>query len=280
MSVDWSGLRRLADEQADLLTRAQCLGAGLSEGCLSWRVTSRRWVWVHEGVFLTRPGRSDWLMRAMAALLYADTARPGADAACRGLSAAYLWGLGSDPPRTIELAVPVRRRVVAPSGVRIRRVEHWDDLVDEIACPWRTTVEATILDCAEEGDENHGTQSPAEIRYVRDVERAHALPAGVRQAASDAGTRGYHDNDYPQLGVIVEVDGRLGHQAWADRVRDGRRDRQVARTGRFTTRVFWPDVWVTPCDTAVELAALFRSRGWAGTPRRCRRRGCAVDRRR
>lgn len=118
-----------------------------------------------------------------------------------------------------------------------------------------------------------------EIRHVRDVERAHALPAGARQAASDAGARRYHDNDDPGLGVIVEVDRRVGHEGWADRIRDGRRDRQVAPTGRFTTRVFWPEVWVTPCDTAVELAALFRSRGWPGTPHPCRRRSRSLGRR-
>lgn len=58
--TDWSTLRRLADAQRGLLTRAQCLDAGLSEDTLRWRVSSKRWVRLHEAVFLTTPGRDDW----------------------------------------------------------------------------------------------------------------------------------------------------------------------------------------------------------------------------
>ena len=85
-----------------------------------------------------------------------------------------------------------------------------------------------------------------------------------------------HDTVYGEFDVVVEVDGRLGHETWEDRVRDRRRDRAAAGEGRFPTRVFWVDVAVSPCRTAAELGAVLGARGWAGHPRPCRRRRCAV----
>ena len=121
-----------------------------------------------------------------------------------------------------------------------------------------------------------GAHSAAEVRYVRDVERAHGLPRATRQSTAGSGGRSVHDNEYEEYGVLVEVDGRLGHETWQDRVRDGRRDRSATRRGRLTVRVFWPDVAVTPCATAVDVGAALGSAGWTGTLRPCRRRGCVV----
>ncbi|WP_239111440.1 hypothetical protein [Phycicoccus sonneratiae] len=124
------------------------------------------------------------------------------------------------------------------------------------------------------GDVGDGTHSAAEIRYVRDVERAHGLPGGRRQVARDRGAT--HDTVYEAYATVVEVDGRLGHERWSERVRDGRRDRLAAGEGEFTTRVFWPDVALTPCRTAIEVGAVLAARGWPGRPGPCRRAGCAV----
>ncbi|WP_075052015.1 hypothetical protein [Gordonia malaquae] len=43
------------------------------------------------------------------------------------------------------------------------------------------------------------------------VERAHGLPAPLRQAPTGVGRPGFRDLDYPEWGVVVELDGRLGH---------------------------------------------------------------------
>jgi hypothetical protein len=138
--TDWATLRRLADAQRGLLTRAQCLEAGLSDDVLRWRVTSRRWVRLHEGVFLTVPGRDDWRTTSWAALLAVDTSTPAA-AAYAGLGAAFLWGLRPRPPRVTELVVPHDRRVVAPADSTIRRTRRWVGYLDEFAepagRPWR-----------------------------------------------------------------------------------------------------------------------------------------------
>ncbi|MFQ6172049.1 hypothetical protein ACK8HX_10610 [Oryzobacter sp. R7] len=126
------------------------------------------------------------------------------------------------------------------------------------------------------GDLAAGAHSPAEVRYVRDVERAHGLPTGSRQDPGGSGGSRVHDTVYEGFGVVVEVDGRLGHEPWGRRVRDGRRDRLAAGGGLFTTRVFWPDVAVTACRTATEMASVLRARGWTGEPHRCRRPDCVV----
>ena len=106
-----------------------------------------------------------------------------------------------------------------------------------------------------------------ELRYLRDVERAHSLPRSRRQAPTGDGRR--RDVEYEEFGLVVEIDGRLGHQAWAERQRDGRRDRGAAVNGRLTIRAFWPDLVPTPCALAGDVAAILRTRGWTGQPSRC-----------
>ena len=315
MATDWAMLRRLADNQADLLTRAQCIEAGMPVEMLRWRVASRRWVRLHRGVYLVKPGRNDWHVQAHGALLRLSSGASAADAALSGTSAAFLWGLETTPPRVLDLVVPNKRSLARLDGARIRRVSRWDDLVDETAYPWRTSIPVTVLDVAAEGpaidalsvvaravhrelvsvgelrqelrargrhrhgrllaavfgEVEDGTQSGAEALYVRDVEHAHGLPTASRQSESDEGRRRYHDNEYADYGLVVEVDGRLGHEQWSDRVRDGQRDRRLLGAAKATTRVFWADVALTPCQTALELATIPRSRGWTGQARACRR---------
>ena len=45
------------------------------------------------------------------------------------------------------------------------------------------------------------------------------------------GRRRRHDHEYTAYRLIVEVDGRLGHEQWADRVRDGQARPAPARVG-------------------------------------------------
>jgi len=126
------------------------------------------------------------------------------------------------------------------------------------------------------GDITSGAHSVAEVCYARDVERAHRLPTASRQVPSTVSGRSVLDNEYAEWGVVVEVDGRLGHESWTDRVRDGARDRQLSGQGRVTTRLFWPDVATRPCQSANEIGDLLGSRGWTGRARPCRRADCVI----
>src|SRR5689334_16595081 len=151
MAADWAQLRTCATRQRDLVTRQQCLAAGLSPRTVEWRLTSGRWVAMQQGVYLTRPGRDDWETRALAALLRADSGGMAADAALCGRSAAFLWGLERRAPRSVELVVPWRRTVARPTGATVRRSMRWDDLVHDLEYPWRTTVAATVMEVATHG---------------------------------------------------------------------------------------------------------------------------------
>ena len=301
--------------QFGVITWKQCREAKLTERAVRWRLSSDRWTRLHPGVYLTEPGRNDWEVGAMAALLAC-----GRGAALSHQSAAYAWGLQRGAGDTLRVIVPAGRHIVVPDGVRLTRSRSADERTDEAAWPHRTTVEHTLLDLAQESslDEavgrlaracqqgrttermllqalgkrsrqphrallvevlaelGEGAESPAEVRWVRDVEQAHGLPTAVRQQPTGDGGR--RDNVYEESRLVVEVDGRLGHEGWDGRRRDGRRDRRAAASGRLTVRVFWDEIVQTPCELALEIGGLLRSRGWLGSPTACRRRGCAVRR--
>ena len=301
--------------QFGLITWKQCRQAKLTERAVRWRLSSGRWVRLHPGVYLTEPGRNDWEVTAMAALLAC-----GSGAALSHQSAAYAWGMQRAPGEQVRVIVPAGRNVVAPDGVSLVRSRSASDRTDETAWPHRTTVEHTLLDLAQEssvddavgrlarafqqarttegmilralssrprqrhrrlllevlGTLDDGAESPAEVRWVRDVEQAHSLPVAVRQAPTGDGRR--RDFLYEEFTLIVEVDGRLGHEGWDGRRRDGRRDRRAATSGQLTVRVFWDEIVQTPCHLAFEIGGLLRSRGWSGSPTPCRRRSCMVRR--
>jgi very-short-patch-repair endonuclease len=128
---------------------------------------------------------------------------------------------------------------------------------------WRTETIGAIAELAD------GVRSALELRYVRHVERAHALPAARRQAKIVCGTRTmYLDNLYDAARVAVELDGRAAHPV-ARRFEDMRRDSANAATGLTTLRYSWADVAGRACQTAAEVATVLQLHGWTGSPRRC-----------
>lgn len=123
-----------------------------------------------------------------------------------------------------------------------------------------------------------GDHSVLEYRYDRDVERAHGLPEPVRQApfAGPDGRRGRRDRVYQKYGVVVELDGRLGHGP-EDQWRDKARDNAAAVDGHQSLRYGWEHVRWHPCATALQVARVLRVHGWDGWPRPCSP-GCPVER--
>lgn len=120
-----------------------------------------------------------------------------------------------------------------------------------------------------------GSYSVLEHRYLTRVERPHGLPTGRRQRVSRAGRRpAYRDVEYQGLGVVVELDGRLGHEFQADRWDDLDRDIASAVEGDVTIRAGWRQV-LQPCRLAAAVARLLIARGWVGSPRSCGP-GCLV----
>jgi hypothetical protein len=110
-----------------------------------------------------------------------------------------------------------------------------------------------------------GAESPLELRYLGDVERRHGLPAGRRQHRS-RGT--FRDVYYDELGTVVELDGRSGHEG-PGRHRDMRRDNRSTLAGESTLRYGWWDVLERPCLVAAEVAAVLARQGWTGQLELC-----------
>ena len=118
-----------------------------------------------------------------------------------------------------------------------------------------------------------GSYSALERRYLTQVERPHALPTAVRQRRVRPGrTVHYRDVEYVGLGLVAELDGRLGHEAAKDRWSDLDRDLSAQLRGDLTVRLGWGQI-LQPCRTAEALGSLLVARGWAGRFRQCGK-GC------
>ena len=146
-------------------------------------------------------------------------------------------------------------------------------LADRRRIRWR----AWLADALE--DSREGVNSPLELRYVRDVERAHGLPEAQRQARRTLGGRThYKDNWYAEYRVAVEIDGPAYHQgdrAAADKDRD---NLNLAADAAQTFRFGPVGVTERACESAALVAATLRRNGWTGIPHPCHRPGCTVSR--
>jgi hypothetical protein len=121
--------------QFGLVTRSQALGAGVTRKAVACHLDSGRWIVVHPGVYLTTPGRSDWTVRAMSALLWA-----GAGAVLYRVSAGYAWGLVRAEPEVIEVAVPYSRLVTSRELVAVTRSRTSSARLDPLAWPHRISA--------------------------------------------------------------------------------------------------------------------------------------------
>lgn len=113
-------------------------------------------------------------------------------------------------------------------------------------------------------------ESVLEYRYDRDVVDAHGLPAADKQATftKPNGRRGRRDRAYAEYKLLVELDGRQYHTE-ERRGDDQDRDNDAAATGHATLRYGWRDVTLRACESAAQLHAALRQRGYPGTISRC-----------
>jgi hypothetical protein len=118
-------------------------------------------------------------------------------------------------------------------------------------------------------DARNGVESFLELVYLRKVERAHGLPTGKRQLRADrTGNPIYRDVEYEDFGVIVELDGRAGHEDAGSRWRDMSRDNAALLESKQTLR-FGYQLVNDPCTAAAQTATLLRLRGWSASPKPC-----------
>jgi very-short-patch-repair endonuclease len=295
-------LRELAAAQGGVLTRGQALSGGLTPTILRFRLERGRWQRLETGVYAVfsgPPGRQTVLWGAVlrsgaGAVLSYQTAAELAGLTDRPSSLIHLTVPGDRYVERIPgIAIHRSSRVsqaVHPvlTPPRTRLEETVVDLAGSAAtlddaCGWitralgrRLTTQAQLQEAmalrarlrwrrqltqaltAEWG----GVHSSLEYRYLRDVERPHLLPRGVRQARAQQGHGAiYRDVLYDQCALAVELDGRVAHpgdQRWPDI----QRDNAAAADGILTLRYGWFDVTERPCEVAAQVAQALRLRGY------------------
>jgi hypothetical protein len=101
-------------------------------------------------------------------------------------------------------------------------------------------------------DIENGTESVLEHGFLTRVERPHGLPTPIRQAVRRDGKE-RRDLDYPDFGLVIELDGRLNHESWRAGNRDAARDLADVSSGNTVLRLRWEQVMVSSCETAALL---------------------------
>ena len=308
MGMTTGRVEALAEAQLGVLSRVQCLGLGMTSGEIRWMVHSGRWQRVHPGVYVSHAGPLVWRTRVSAALLACGdgaAASHGTAARLQGLSDRDPEELEVLIPASRRVIRPRRVEVVtcsdlarrtAPAGWPSRTTVE-DTVLDlaergdsdnaiawlSTACQRRRTTTTRLAEALDRrrrhrwrglladalSDVGDGVESALEYRYVRRVERPHGLPEARRQRAwAIEGRRRRTDNDYEQFGVVVELDGRLGHEG-EGAFRDRTRDNVMTVSGKATLRFGWADIDSQPCEVAQDVAVLLGSRGWSGKLKRC-----------
>lgn len=291
---------RLLSGQAGVITSAQAQGCGLSPDALSGLVRDERWTRSERGIYLRGVGTPTFTQRLwIAHLLAGDPSAIGGRAALHryGLSDEpdeIVVYVDADPWRAMPHPYrPVRdgrgRLAHARGTLPMIRIEdalldeakHWSmerfvGAVTDAARLNRTTPQQVerVLRQRERVPKKdtllavladlQGLESNLEFVFRRDVERAHGLPKGARQARKG---RSRFDLYYEAWRTIVEVDGRRGHVD--GRFRDFRRDNSHASQDVITLRYGSYDIRDNPCALALQIGEALTIRGWGGVVKRC-----------
>jgi hypothetical protein len=295
-------LRRLARFQAGMLSRAQIVGAGLSGQIVRSRLRRGSWQQSYPGVYRTSSGEPSREASLWAAILYAGPGAMLSHQTAAELwkltdepsSLIHVTIPGDRRVRKqpgIVFHLSKRAGNAAhpsrlPPQTRIEEtvLDLWDAARDlDAAVGWvtrafgrRLTTQGQLLRALSSrhrirrraqlaellSPDWAGIHSVLEYRYVRDVERPHGFPAATRQAPSRLGGRNvYRDTLYEAYKTAVELDGRVAHPG-DTRWNDIRRDNAATTEGISTLRYGWPEVTITPCEVAAEVATTLAGHGY------------------
>lgn len=297
-------LDALIRAQHGVCSTAQAREHGITDDGLRWRVASKRWRRLGRGIYQAQTGDLTWLGRAHAAVI---RGQPGCALSLRSAEYLHGVARKPPPVITVAVPAGRRMTRLAGTRFRahselevVRRrglpvtiaAQVVLDLAAEPGVDWREAVataarwvqqrRTTAIELAAvlEGRPRHphrvilevalgvvalGAESVMEVSYVQRVEVPHGLPRGRLQVRDGIVRR---DVEYDQYLVVVEIDGRLGHEGEYVAL-DRRRDRRAAGRGRVTLRAGWVDVEGAPCELAVDVFAALRARGYTGGIRAC-----------
>ena len=286
-----------AQRQGGLVTRAQLVALGVTDDVIAAQLAAERWQRVHRGVLATFTGPLDERARLWGALLVggAGAALSHDSAAhlhglCDEPDSVHVVvtvngrrvappgvvlhrsraerSVSGRPPRTDVTDTLVDLASAGLTGDRLaavvaravqRRLVRPEQVLDVLDRRGRRGLRGAGELAGLVTDAGEGAHSALELRFLRDVERAHGLPTGRRQhRARHGGRTTYRDVVYEVGGVVVvvELDGRLGHDGLRDRFRDLRRDADARRAGEVTLRYGWWDVSGSPCEVAQQVVAV------------------------
>lgn len=307
--LDPSCFSELVARQDGVVSRAQAIAAGWTDGQITRHLTSGRWRRVHHGVLITHTGPVPWRADVWAGLLHAG---PCAVASHR--TAARLQGLVDEDPSDVELLVPWGHGVRQRPGIVVRSTKALDQRRHPSRSIPQTRIEHTVLDLAElapRPDEvvswvltacqrrattperlaaalatrprhrhrrlilnvlaeaKHGIASTLERHYRRDVELPHGLPRARRGERITVSGRHWYA-DARYSRFRLRIE--LEGLRWHPddvRWRDDVRDNVAVLTGDAVLRFGWRAVVGQPCEVAAQVAAVLRDRGWQGEPHPC-----------
>jgi hypothetical protein len=238
--MEWWWRRQLTDEgiqavirsQARIVSRVQLLAAGWPSDRVRQQTRNRRWQTVHPGVYSTHTGPIGYDERLVAA----PPRRAPAEAVLD------IVGIS----RTLDQAAAVIAEA-CQSG-RAHPLDIAAALTTRGRLRHGRSLRPILTDVAA------GSHSLLELRYLRDVERRHGLPTGIRQRAVD---REFTDVHYDGFTLNVELDGRL-HLIPNQRWRDLDRDNRATLRSETTLRYGWFDITGRPCAAAVQVLDILR----------------------
>jgi len=301
-------LERTLERQDGVVSRRQLLEVGFSPSDIRRLLRRRELVRLHPRVYVNHTGPPTWRQRARAALLYATPAalchesvlEPARDDGAAihvaiertrrvdpqpGIVVHRLTGLAS---HTFSRSDPLRLRlednallvaggapdhlavVAALTAVVGRRGVTVASLRAAVGRFPRLRHRRLVLRLLD--DLASGASSVLEHEYLVRVERAHGLPTPRRQSPRRTPDgREFRDVEYSAYGVVIELDGRLGHDSWAGQGTDADRalDDLAGATESVTARLRWRQVFETPCRTAARIGRILQRRGWTVEIRSC-----------
>lgn len=290
-------------KQDGVISRKQVVACGHQPHYIRRMLRRKNWAAVLPGIYVNHTGVPTWRQRVWAAVLDAAPAAVGDVSVLNFGSGPIHIVVGCGRTITPRKGVVVHRRSridesLAPglAPPRLTAEEAALDIADGAAT--ELTAIATLSEAVNKRlttgeqllatlrarprmrrrdllqrvcrDIADGTCSVLEHHYFTDVESVHGLPVPQRQVETTVGRKGFRDVEYTEYGVVVELDGRLGHADFVSRDRDMERDLDAAaRADRITIRLGTGQVFGRPCSTARKVAAVLVSRGWIGTVQRC-----------
>lgn len=300
-------LAAVAADQGGVFTRQQVLELGGQQTVIDRLLRSSEWIRLGQGVYTSNPTPT-FEQYCWAGVLLAGKEH----AAVGGRAAGHLLGICRRPRQITIWGGSVQERTSGPWRFRRGKVRdsrgeppriRTEDAIleacaesperkslDILATALRTgltipaRLQERLLDSPQLPKRKHvlsllpdlsrGIQSTLEQLFLVHVEIPHAFPETRRQKSLRKGS--FVDVLFEGFNMIVELDGRLGHDSPAGRFRDAHRDNLHSLAGYRTLRFGWLDVSLTPCLVASMVAEMLRQQGWEGPGdgnlmRRCNR---------